>query len=133
MVYDMSARNVPTPETRRINFAAPSALNTEVLGNDSQTGQGFTLVGSQNMIMRAIVNLSATDVTGDLILKRDGKEVRRWPSSLLLSSQQGPVFPGFPLTVRPGQIQFYFEQSAGTAAAQSVDLVWARSLIVVTS
>lgn len=129
----MSMQNrAAVPETRRINFAA-GTINNEVLGTDSQTGQGFTLVGSPNMILRVIFNPSATNVTGDLILKRDGKEVRRWPSSLLLSSQQGPVFPGFPLSVRPGQVQFYFEQTAGTAAAQSVDIVWMQSLITVVS
>lgn len=125
-------RQAPVPETRRINFAA-GVNDSETLGTDSRTGQGFTLVGSQNMIMRVIYNPPAADATGDLILKRDGKEVRRWPSSLLLSSQQGPIFPGFPLTVRPGQVQFYFEQNAGTAAAKSVDIVWAHSLIPVVS
>ena len=129
----MSARPPSVPETRRVNFSAPSALNTETLGSDALTGQEFLILATQNMMLRIIANLSATDVAGDLILKRDGKEVRRWPSSLLLSSQQGPVFPGFPLDVRPGSIQFYFEQTAGTAAAQSVDIVFMHSLVVVTS
>lgn len=126
------SQQAPVPETRRINFAA-GTNDDETLGTDSRTGQGFTLVGMQNMIMRIIYNPPATDAVGDLILKRDGKEVRRWPSSLLLSSQQGPVFPGFPLSVRPGQVQFYFIQTAGTAAAKTVDIVWARSLIPVVS
>ena len=129
----MSARRIPAQEVRTINFAAPSGLNTEVLGTDSQTGQGFTLIGSPNALLRAIANLSATDVVGFLILKRDGKEVRRWRTTLLNATQQGPVFPGFPLPLRPGQVQFYFEQTAGTAAAQSVDLVFNQSLIQVVS
>lgn len=128
----MSAR-IPAQEVRTINFAAPSGLNLEVLGTDSQTGQGFTLIGSPNAIIRAIVNKSATNVVGFLILKRDGKEVRRWRTTILDSDQQGPIFPGFPLPIRPGQVQFYFEQTAGTAAAQSVDIVFNQSLIQVVS
>lgn len=128
----MSAR-IPPQEVRTINFAAPSGLNVEVLGTDSQTGQGFMLLGSPNALLRAIANLSATGVTGFLILKRDGKEVRRWPTTLLSSAQQGPIFPGFPLPIRAGQVQWYFEQTAGTAAAQTVDLVFNNSLIQVVS
>lgn len=122
------------PETRRVNFAAAAALNTEVKGVDALTTNGFLLIGMPgNVILRAILNKSATNVLGDIIFKRDGKEVRRIPSTLLDSTQQGPYFPGFPLTVSPGQIQVYFEQTAGTAAAQTLDLVFQHSLIQVIS
>ena len=120
---------MPKPETRRYTFAQPSALNVEVLGNDALTGQGFITLQEGNMIDRVIID---TNGDWDIILKRDGKEVRRWPGSLLRSDQQGPYFPGFPLTVRPGQIQLWAEQRSGTLAANGISVVWQHSLVPVT-
>ena len=130
----MSAQvpNTP-PEVRRVKFTQPSALNVEVVGADGQTGETFILVGAPgNMIIRAIM-APASGLTYDLIIKRDGKEVRRVPSDLLLSSQQGPIFPGFPIGIRPGQIQFAVEQTAGSPGAINADIVFARSLVTVIS
>jgi len=134
----MSATQQATPqESRRVDFSAPTTVGDEVLGTDSQTGQGFILVGATgnrgqgNLVIRAIIN-DAT-VPFDVILKRDGKEVRRWPSSLLSAILPGPVWPGFPLPIRPGQIQFYAEQKSGTAEPITVDFIWATSLIQVVS
>jgi len=129
----MSAQGLTPQETRRVDFAAPTTIGDEVLGTDSQTGQGFTLVGAPgNAMIRQIINTgTATNYT--IILKRDGKEVRRWPSSLLQSTLQGPVWPGFPLPVRAGQIQFYAVQNAGAVEAVSIDVIWANSLITVVA
>lgn len=125
----MSAQAM-TPEQRTYNFATPTALNVEVLGTDNLTGQGFITLAAANAMLRGILS-QGSGAKGFIILKRDGKEVRRWSSDLLLSSQQGPNFPGFPLTVRAGQVQLYYVQTSGTLAAATLDMMWAQSLVPV--
>ena len=129
----MSSNQIAPQETRRVIFSQATRVGDEVLGTDKRTGQGFILVGAPgNTVIRILIN-GIGDNVFDIILKRDGKEVRRWPSSLLSPLLPGPVWPGFPLPVRPGQIQFYAEQEGGTAIPISIDVIWANSLITVTS
>ena len=121
------------PQVRRVKFDQPSALNVVVVGADGQTGLKFFLIGAPgNAIVRAIMS-PGSGTAYDLIVMRDGQEVRRIPSTLLASSQQGPIFPGFPIALRPGQIQFAIEQTSGSAAAVNADIVFARSLVTVVS
>ena len=130
----MSSEQMGFPEQRQLNFGAPSAVNVEVLGTDNLTAQGFTLVGEPGNIITRIFGDAPTAASKyQLIMKRDGKEVRRWSSDLLKSTLQGPVWQGFPLAVRGGQIQFYLTQDNGTPEAHTVFIMWANSLIPVMS
>ena len=128
----MSAQVPQTPpQVRRIKFDAPTGLNTVKIGTDSQTGETTVLVGAPgNVIIRAIM-VPGSGLTYDLLILRDGTEVRRIPSTLLSAGQQGPIFPGFPISIRPGQIQFGIEQTAGALTAVNADIVFARSLVTV--
>ena len=64
-------------ETRVIVFAAPGALNTPVLGTDSQTNQGFFNLATINSIIRAIENLAtAAAEQYEYRIERDGYLIR---------------------------------------------------------
>lgn len=131
----MSARQqAPAQEQRQINFAVATALNEEVLGKDQQTSQEFTLVGAPgNQIIRIYADATTEASKFQVIMKRDGKEVRRFHSDLLKSSLQGPFWAGFPLPVRPGQIQFYLVQDNGVLETHTIYIMWTTSLITVVS
>ena len=130
----MSQQQIPANEPREIDFAAPTTVGDEVLGTDSQTLQGFITLASPNAILRMIIEPATPNTKFDIIIKRDGKEVRRFPSDLLLSTLPGPYFAGFPLPIRPGAIQFYAEQKSGsTGVAAKLYVIWNHSLVQVVS
>jgi len=119
-------------ETRVIVFAAPGALNTAVLGTDSQTNQGFFNLATINSIIRAIENLAtAAAEQYEYRLERDGYLIRTFYSSLVKIDIQGPVFPSFPLNLTPGQYQIRMVQTVLGAglAARNLSLVWQKGLV----
>ena len=124
----------PAQEQRQISFSAPTTLGDEVLGSDELTTQTFTLVGAPgNMIIRMYGDAITEASKFQIILKRDGKEVRRYHSDIIKSSLQGPYWAGFPIHVRPGQIQFYCVQDNGAVEAHKIYVMWQTSLITVVS
>ena len=119
---------IPAQEPIRIKYAAPSGNNVEVVCKDDITGLDFEQLTRDNVLIRAVWNPGNSDNVGYLIFKRGRKEVRRIPTSLMGATLQGPVWVGFPLPIRAGIIQLYYEQTAGTAAAGTFDLVFEGDL-----
>ena len=119
-------------ETRVIQFAAPGALNTPVLGTDSKTGQGFFNLATINAAIRAIENLAAGSAEQyEYNLERDGYLIRTLYSDLVKANIQGPVFPSFPLNLSPGQYQIRMIQTVLGAglAARNLNIVWQKGLV----
>ena len=119
-------------ETRVIQFAAPGALNTPVLGTDSQTNQGFFNLATINSIIRAIENLVQGDARQyEYNIERDGYLIRTLYSDLVKAEIQGPVFPSFPLNLSPGQYQIRMIQTVtgGGLAARNLSIVWQKGLV----
>jgi len=119
-------------ESRIINFAAPGALDTAVLGTDSQTGQGFFNLGTINSIIRALEDLAQGDTRlYEYRIERDGYLIRSVYSEEVKRELQGPIWPGFPLNLSPGQYQIRMLQTAtgGGLAARDLTLVWQKSLV----
>jgi len=132
----MSAYNKDLPmgaeETRVIQFVQPSALNTDVLGTDSQTAQDFFNLSSINSIIRAIEDQVQTATPKYTYrIERDGYLIRTLYSDLLKAESPGPVYPSFPLNLSPGQYQIRMQQIVqGTGlAARTLTLVWQKSLV----
>jgi len=118
-------------ETRQITFAAPGALDTDVLGVDGQTGETFFKLATINSIIRAIEDqLQAATPVYIYRIERDGYLIRTLHSSLVKAEIQGPVFPGFPLNLTPANYQIRMQQTVtGTGlAARILSLVFQKSL-----
>lgn len=119
-------------EVRIIDFAAPSALNTDVIGVDGQTGESFFNLATINSIIRAIED-NAQDQTEKYTyrIERDGYLIRSIYSDLVKAESPGPVFPGFPLNLSPGQYQVRMQQTVtgDGLAARKLSLVFQKSLV----
>jgi len=119
-------------ESRVIEFAAPGALDTPVLGTDSKTGQGFFNLGTINSIIREIEDLAQGDTRlYEYRIERDGYLIRSFYSEEVKRELQGPVWPGFPLNLSPGQYQIRMLQTAtgGGLAARDLTVIWQKSLV----
>jgi len=119
-------------ESRVLEFAAPGALDTPVLGTDSKTGQGFFNLGTINSIIREIEDLAQGDTRlYEYRIERDGYLIRSFYSEEVKRELQGPVWPGFPLNLSPGQYQIRMLQTAtgGGLAARDLTIIWQKSLV----
>lgn len=120
-------------ETRLINFAAPGALNTPVLGTDNLTGETFFNLATINSIIRAIEDqLQTATPVYEYRIERDGYLIRTLYSALIKPEIQGPIFPGFPLNLSPAQYQVRMVQTVtGTGlAARNLSLVFQKALAI---
>lgn len=115
------------PVVRQVNMAAPGALNTDVTLTDQQTALTFQTLGGSNRIVD-ITN--AGDPAAGLIyllkLVRNGREVRRWFSTQLLTTLN--VHVGFPVDLVPGNIQWVGQQSLGALTAQNYAVTFFQDL-----
>lgn len=118
-------------ETRLITFTIPLSLSgVPILGIDNKTGNAFFNLATINSIIRAIEDqLQAATPQYEYAIERDGYLIRTLYSYLVKPDTQGPVFPGFPLNLRPGQYQIRMIQTVGTLAARNLSLVMAKALV----
>jgi len=132
----MEAYNKDLPmgaeETRPVTFTAPASNTDEVLGVDGKTGNTFFNLSTINSIIRSWEDqLQAATPLYEYKLERDGYEIRTLYSQQLKVEIQGPVYPGFPLNLSPGQYQIRMTQpTTGTGlAARVLNLVFQKSLV----
>lgn len=130
----MEAYNKDIPlgaeEVRVIAFTVPGALNIPVLGTDSMTSESYFNLGTINSIIRAIENLVQSDSRKyEYRIERDGYLIRTLYSDLVKAEIQGPIFPGFPLNLSPGQYQIRMLQTVGALEARNLSLVFQKSLV----
>lgn len=119
-------------ETRQMMFSAPTALNQNVFGVDSKTRESYFNLASINSLIRAWENLaqSAPELY-EYDIMRDGYVIRTLYSQQLKVEMQGPIFPGFPLNLQPGQYQVRMRQVAtgGGLSARILSMVWKKALV----
>jgi len=132
----MSSYNKDIPmgaeEVRIIEFSAPTALATDVLGIDSQTGESFFNLATINSIIRVIEDQTQSATPKYTYrIERDGYLIRSLYSDLAKSESPGPVYPGFPLNLAPGQYQIRMQQTVtGTGlSARNLSIVFQKSLV----
>jgi len=119
-------------EVRHLTGVAPGALNIDVLMIDSDTNETFMSLTTINSIIRAIEDqLQTATPKYTYRIDRSGYKIRTLYSDLVKPEIQGPIFPGFPLNLQPGQYQVYMQQTVtGTGlAARTLDLVFQKSLV----
>ena len=114
------------PEPIEVDFVIPanSSAGTEVLGTIKRTGLTTLEVTRNNRLQWAPATVDSAK-NYDMLVKRAGKEIRRFPKTLLTSSRNGPFFPGFPQNIGAGNIQFAIElKEDGETTAQTVTIVY---------
>jgi len=134
MTSDAYNKDIPmgAEEIRAVNFAAPANNTAFVLGTDSETTETYFNLATINSIIRAIEDQLQTATPKYIYqIRRDGYKIRDMRSDLVKAEQQGPIFPGFPLNLSPGQYQIYMQQPVtGTGlAARVLTIVWQKSLV----
>lgn len=120
-----AAQGVPTGAPYVVRATATIlAANAGIGGRTKFTFRdtGTTLLEllRANRIQWMILRGLPANQTADVELQRGGRKVRDWPSDLLLSSREGPFFPGFPTNVGAGTIQL--EAIATTAITADTEL-----------
>ena len=119
-------------ETRQINFTLPTELNQNILGTDVRTQLSYFNLGTINVMLRAWEDLAQSNTRlYEYDILRDGYVVRTLFSQQLKVEIPGPVFPGFPLNLSPGQYQIQMRQTATGSGLQkrSLNVVWKKSLV----
>lgn len=131
---DYLNKDIPTgsEESRDIIFTAPGAVDTPVLGADSQTGETFFNLATINSLIRGIEDLAqGADRKYVYNIERDGYLIRRIRSDQVKAELQGPIWPGFPLNLQPSQYQIRMEQTTLGSGLQArvLTLIWQKSLV----
>lgn len=105
---------------KQINGAAPGALNLDVTLTDQATGDRFWTNSRDNFI-EDITNAidPAAGLQYFLTTQRNGKERKRWFSSMLLTTFNGESRPGFPVFFGKGQVSWVMQQTLGALTAQN--------------
>ena len=119
-------------ESRLMIFTAPGAVDIPVLGTDSQTGESFFNLATINSIIRGIEDLAQGDLREyEYRIERDGYLIRTIRSDQVKRELVGPIWPGFPLNLSPGQYQIRMLQTAlgGGLQARNLTMIWAKSLV----
>jgi len=121
-------RNPDLPEgaqsPRQFNFAAPSAINVEVVGQDQVTKENVFQVNQPNAILSAIVDLpqATQNVKYEFFVRRQRQDVHTIPDDAVKYDLQY-VSPIFPLNLAPGSYQLIMVQTVGSVAARKLTLI----------
>jgi len=118
-------------ESRLITFTAPGALDTNVLGVDSQTGETFLNLATINSIIRGLEDLAqGADRSYEYDITRDGYLIRTLRSDQVKVELQGPIWPGLPLNLSPGTYQLNMRQvtTGSGLQARELNVIFQKSL-----
>jgi len=119
-------------ETRNFVGVAPGNNTAFVLMSDAETTETFFNLATINSIIRMIEDQLQTATPQYLYqIRRDGYKVRDLRSNIVKAEIQGPIFPGFPLNLRPAQYQLYMQQPVtGTGlAGRTLSVIFQKSLV----
>lgn len=115
---------------QQINFAAPTALNTDTVGTDADTGVNQFIPRGPNTLL----DLKHTaDPAGGLlytlyIRRQNLSRTRIGTTGDFLTSFNGAIRPNMPKGVNPGFFQWVEQQNAGALTAQNYLAIWAQPL-----
>lgn len=124
--------NSPVKTQLQINFAAPGALNTDVVGADADTGVNQFTPLQRNFISDVQHTLDpGAGLTYTLFVRRLNfrrAAIGRTPN--FLTTFNGELRPGFPKQLNAGFFQFVEQQNSGALTAQNYLITTATPLIV---
>jgi hypothetical protein len=123
--------NSPVKTQIQINFAAPGALNTDVVGTDSDTGiNQFNLV-QPNIIadIQHTVDPAAGLVYTLFVRRLNFQRTALGRTPNFLTTFTGERRSGMPKALRAGFMQFAEQQNAGALTAQNYIITTIRPLV----
>lgn len=124
--------NSPVKTQLQINFAAPGALNLDVVGVDADTGINQFTPLQRNYLSDVQHSLDpAAGLTYTLFVRRlNFRRSAVGRTANFLTGFTGELRPGFPKLLNPGFFQFVEQQNAGALTAQNYLVTTAQPLVV---
>lgn len=122
----------PGRAQQQVNFAAPSALNTDTVGTDADTAVNQFSPLADNLIIDTVHTADpAAGLLYTLFVRRaDLSRTRIGVTGNFLTTFNGRVRPNMPKGLRKGFFQWVEQQSAGALTAQNYIITYARPLAV---
>lgn len=122
--------NSPVKTQYQINFAAPGALNTDVVGVDQDTGINFFTPLRNNIITDVEHTLDpAAGLVFTLFTRRTNfRRTALGRSGNFNTTFDGEIRSGFPKALGAGFFQFVEQQQAGALTAQNYVVTTIRPL-----
>ena len=117
----------------RINFAAPTALNTDTVFSDAATGAVNYQINQPNIIKDVKHSQSdpAAGVFYNLSIRRqDQSRTQIGETGDFLTTFNGAIRPNMPLGVNAGWFQFVEQQTLGALTAQSYLVLFQNRLVL---
>lgn len=113
--------NSPVKTQLQINFAAPGALNTDVVGVDADTGINQFTPLARNYITDVQHTIDpVAGLTYTLFVRRlNFRRAAVGRTANFLTTFTGELRPGFPKLLNPGFFQFAEQQNSGALTAQN--------------
>lgn len=117
---------------QQVNFAAPGALNTDVVGSDADTAETSFSPRAANVLVD--LKHTADPAAGllyTLFVRRQNLSRNRiGTTGDFLIAFNGRVRPNMPKRLNPGFFQWIHQQNAGALTAQNYIVVYAAPLSV---
>lgn len=131
----MSARinpDLPTgaAQSRQVKFTTPGSTTALVIGTDQKTLETTFDLAAPNSILQAKIDVSqtTTNVSYTFFLKRDGDTIYTLYDDELKRDAQF-ISPKFPLNLSAGRYQWVMQQTAGTLAGRTLNIIWQTRLV----
>jgi hypothetical protein len=117
---------------QQVNFAAPAALNADVVGTDADTGVNQFIPRAPNVLLDIKHDKDpAATISYTLYIRRQNlSRTRIGVTADFLTTFNGQVRPNMPRGVNPGFFQWVEQQTAGALTAQNYLVTWQQPLAV---
>lgn len=117
---------------QEVNFAAPTALNTDTVGTDADTGVNQFIPRTPNRLLDIKHTIDpAGGLLYTLYIRRQNlSRSRIGVTGDFLTTFNGAVRPNMPKGVNAGFFQWVEQQNAGALAAQNYLVIWEQPLSV---
>lgn len=117
---------------QQINFAAPTALNTDVVGTDADSGVNQFIPRRPNVLLDIKHTLDpAGGLLYTLYIRRQNlSRTRIGVTGDFLTTFNGVMRPNMPKGVNAGFFQWVEQQNAGALTAQNYLAIWQEPLSV---
>lgn len=125
----MSAQDNGFKTQIEVEFASPSALNTDVIGTDVDSGDAQFVFQTANVI-EDITNLEDPTETHTLYtLRINNNRTRLGTTRQFLTTFSGDRRPIFSKFIGAGQVKFVSQQKAGTLEGHSIVITTRTPLV----
>lgn len=125
----MSAQDNGFKTQIEVEFAAPTALKTDVIGSDVDSGDTFFVFQTANVIEDITNLVDPTEVHTLFTLRLNNNRTRLGTTKQFLTTFSGDKRPIFPKFIGAGQVKFVSQQQAGTEQVHSIIITTRTPLV----